>query len=400
MTGALHGLRVIDATSFALGPIATQMLGDMGADVIKVEPPEGEPTRNIGRMRSPRMGSFFLNMNRNKRSIVLDLKQAAGQEVLHRLLASADVFVHNMRSKAAIKLGLDYDALAGRYPRLIHATAQGFGARGRYFDQPAYDDVIQGLSGVPGLNARMTGTASYAPMLLADKLCGVYLYGAITTALLHRERTGKGQAVQLPMFEVMTSFNLHEHMADAVFGAPGAADATPPGYARVFSRVRRPLPTRDGSICLIANTDAQWQRLFGLMDRPELASDPRFATIKERMANLDALYDIVGTALLSRTTAEWLALFSAADVPASPANDVADVLQDQHLTDRAFFRTFQHPTEGDLLMPDIPITYTDSPGAIHCGPPRLGEHTREILASLGYNAEEIDNICGVDDKAT
>lgn len=389
MNGALHGLRVVDATNFVLGPLATQMLGDMGADVIKIEPPEGDPTRGIGQSRSPQMGSFFLNLNRNKRSVVLDLKRSAAQEALHSLLEDADVFVHNMRSTAARKLGLDYDSLATRYPRLVHATAQGFGNNGRYFDRPAYDDVIQGLSGIPGLNVRMGGQAGYAPMLLADKLCGVYLYSAITTALLHRERSGFAQEVRLPMFEVMTSFNLLEHLADAVFVPPPGQPGARPGYARAFSAVHRPLATKDGFLCVIANTDAQWKRLFALFGRPQLAADPRFATIGDRMTNVHSLYEIVGAELLHRSAREWLERFAEADIPAGPANDLDDVLMDEHLAQSHFFRVFDHESEGPLLMPDIPISYSASPGTLRLGAPRLGEHTQEILGRLGFDAEDI-----------
>lgn len=382
MAGALEGIRVIDITTFVLGPVATQMLGDMGADVIKVEAPEGDPTRGIGQKRSAGMGSFFLNLNRNKRSVVLDLKQADEQARLRKLIAGADILVHNMRSGAAARLGIDYASLATRHPGLIHATAQGFGKGGRYFDRPAYDDVIQGLSGMPGLNRRMTGQTGYIPMLFADKLCGVYLYSAIMTALVHRGRTGQGQEIQLPMFETMVGFNLLEHMADHVF-VPGPDEpAAPLGYGRVFSAVHRPLTTGDEPICIVANTDAQWQRLFELIGQPELRHDARFATIGRRMENVVALYDRVEAALRARPRAEWLAAFTAADVPAAPANELDDVRADAHLADVDFFETFAHASEGPLLMPRNAMQLSATPPTVDRGPPRLGEHGAEVFAGM------------------
>ena len=380
--GALSGIVVIDASNFVFGPVATQMLGDMGADVIKIEPPEGDPTRGIGASRNPGMGSFFLNLNRNKRSVVLDLKTPDGMRDLRRLLAGADVFVHNMRGAALARLGLAYEALATRFPRLVHASAQGFGAGGEYVDRPAYDDVIQGLSGIAGVNGAAGGQPSYWPALISDKLCGVYLAHAITTALLHRERTGQAQQVEVPMFETMAAFNLLEHLADGVL-APTGGQAEPwRGYARVQSSHHRPLATQDGHISLVANTDAQWRRLFGLIERPELAGDPRFDTIGNRIRNIGELYEIVEQGLARHTTAQWLEMLAAADVPAGPIHGMDDLRADPHLAQRGFFQTLQHPTEGPLVMPAVPMQFGASPGAIRLGPPRLGEHTADVLAGL------------------
>ncbi|MYN14525.1 CoA transferase [Pusillimonas sp. TS35] len=386
-TGALQGLRVVDVSNFVFGPVATQMLGDMGADVIKIEPPEGDPTRGIGERKSGKMGSFFLNLNRNKRSVVLDLKQPDAQAVLDRLLASADVFVHNMRSGAAARLGLDYARLGAKYPRLVHASAQGFGAGGRYFDRPAYDDVIQGLSGIAGLNQRAHGVPAYAPMLLTDKLCGVFLYSAIVTALLHRERSGKGQEVVVPMLESMVAFNMLEHMADGVFPAPPGQEPAL-GYPRAFSPNHRPFDTRDGAICIIANTDAQWRRLFAMLSLDALADDARFATIGSRMTNLDALHAQMQPRLMTDTTAAWLSKCEQADIPAGPINDLEAVWHDPHLADCGFFRTVEHRTEGALHMPDVAMRLSASPGGIRLAPPLLGEHTAQVLRELGYSQED------------
>lgn len=377
--GALSGIVVIDASNFVFGPVATQMLGDMGADVIKIEPPEGDPTRGIGASHNPGMGSFFLNLNRNKRSVVLDLKSDAGRQDLRRLLATADVFVHNMRSAALGRLGLAYEALAAEFPRLVHASAQGFGSGGDYFDRPAYDDVIQGLSGVAGINAAATGTPSYWPALISDKLCGVYLAHAITTALLHRERTGQAQKVEVPMFETMTAFNLLEHLADGVFAA---ADGSRPGwrgYSRVQSSHHRPLATKDGYISLVANTDGQWRRLFDLIGRPELANDPRFSTLGNRIRNIGELYEIIEQGLARHTSSRWLEMLEAADVPAGPIHGMDDLREDAHLKRAGFFQTLDHPTEGPLVMPDVPLRFSASPGSVRLGPPMLGEHNGDLL---------------------
>jgi crotonobetainyl-CoA:carnitine CoA-transferase CaiB-like acyl-CoA transferase len=394
MSGPLAGMVVLDLTNFVFGPVATQILADMGADVIKIEPPEGDPTRGIGQRRSEGMGSFFLNLNRNKRSVVLDLKQPAAVEALMRLAATADVLVHNMRDAAVARLGLTYEALAARCPRLVYAAAKGFGDGGPYAGRAAYDDVIQGLSGVVGLNARATGTASYAPMLLTDKLCGVYLAAAITMALVHRERTGQGQAVTVPMFETTAAFALLEHMADAALAPRDGEAATPLGYARVLGANHRPLQTADGHLCLIANTDAQWRRLFELLGRPGLIADPRFATIGARMRHVTELYGIVESHLRHRTTAEWLEALARADIPAGPVHGIEQLRDDAHLRQRGFFQSFEHPTEGPLLMPAIPFAFSATGGAIRLGPPRLGEHTSEVLATVGYTAAEIETLRG------
>lgn len=394
-SGPLNGVVVIDVSNFVFGPVATQILGDMGANVIKVEPPEGDPTRGIGANRDKEMGSFYLNLNRNKRSVVLDLKSPEGANSFKQLLARADVFVHNMRSSALTRLGLSFEMLHGNFPRLIHASAQGFGFGGDYFDLPAYDDVIQGLSGIVGINAAAFGQPQYCPMLLSDKLCGIYLAHAITAGLLHRERTGRAQKVEVPMFETMVSFNLLDHLADNVLEPAQGSDDSWNGYARVLNPNHRPLATLDGYISIIANTDSQWKRLFDLIGLPELAQDSRFMTIGDRMKHITVLYETVEERLGARTTAEWLAALKAADVPSGPINSLEGVRTDPHLSQKGFFRKFEHDSGSCLVMPDIPATFSDSPGSIRLGPPRLGEHNAEVFREFGVMgyAEGTEDSC-------
>lgn len=382
--GPLAGVRVIDLTINVLGPIATQALGDMGAEVLKIEPPQGDPMRNTGTGRHPHMSALYLNLNRNKKSVVLDLKSSVGLDALLRLAQDADVLVHSMRTRAAERLGLGYAPLAARNPRLIYASAPGYGPDGPNRDRPAYDDVIQGESGLAGMVETVAGVPGYLPMAAADKVCGVFLASAIGMALYSRERTGRGQQVQIPMLETTLSFNLVEHLWTGAFGAEGRL-----GYARVLSRHRRPHATRDGYICALAVSDEQWKRLFDVLGRPGVASDPRFATMEARTENIDALYAIVGEQFAGRTTSEWRALLDAADVPNGPMNRLQDLPADPYLRETGFFHQYEHPTEGRVITTAIPQRFSLTPGSIRLPPPRLGEHTREVLQAAGFDESAI-----------
>ena len=377
--GALAGVRVIDVTINVLGPLATQILGDAGADVIKVEGPGGDPMREMGPTRTAGMAVMFLNFNRNKRSVGLDLKQPAGRRALAALVAGADVVVHSMRPGAAARLGLDPASLRAMHPRLIHAAASGFRQSSRHRDRPAFDDVIQGMSGIAMLNRDATGAPRYAPVALADKFCGHALASAIVMALFHRERTGEGQEIHVPMLETMLAFNLPEHLWGATLCEPGLGL----GYGRMLSPHRRPYPTSDGHICVMAVTDEQWHRLFGALGRPELMRDPRFARLADRVMNIGEAYAVLLEVLPTRSTAEWLAVLDRADVPCGPANTIADLLDDPDLAEGGFFQEFLHPTEGRLRTMSPPVAFSASPAAIRRLPPKLGEHTEEVLRELG-----------------
>lgn len=376
--GPLAGYRVLDLSVNVLGPVATQILGDMGADVIKIETPDGDYTRQIGPSRSPKMGALFLNSNRNKRSVVLDLKKPGDKAALLDLVRSADVLVHSMRPGAAERLGMDYAQIRAVNPRIIHASASGFRLDSERRDWPAFDDVIQGASGIAGMMARATGEPRYYPTVIADKLCGYILASSIAMALVWRERTGHGQQVNVPMMDAMVGFNLVEHLWGATLDQPELGL----GYSRVFSPHRRPYPTLDGHVCVMAVMDGQWLRLFDAIGRPELAADPRFLSAELRTANIDALYGILAEAIAGETTATWRRRFDAADVPNGPANSLEDLLVEPYLVQTGYFQHHQHPSEGAFVTTRIPVEFSDSPGRVRRLPPRLGEHTEEVLAEL------------------
>jgi crotonobetainyl-CoA:carnitine CoA-transferase CaiB-like acyl-CoA transferase len=385
--GPLAGVRVIDLTQVVLGPIGTQILGDAGADVVKVEPPDGDMTRFIGPRRSEGMAAYFANLNRNKRSVALDLKRPAARDALMRLVEGADVFVHNMRLSAAARLGLDYDSLAKVNPRIIHACATGFRPGSSKEEDPAYDDIIQGMGGLAHLNGRgaQADGPRYVPSVLADKLTGTVLASSIGMALYARERTGRGQAVHVPMMDTLVAFLLPEHMWGHSIGQPELGI----GYPRMLTPDRRPFPTKDGFMCVMVATQAQWARLFALLGQPGLIEDARFATGSARSENIEAAYAVVTEGMRQRTSAEWLVLLRAADLPHGPANSLEELVRDPYLHEVGFFREMEHPSEGLMTVLGIPVSWYGTPASIRRLAPRLGEHTREVLAEAGLGEGEI-----------
>jgi crotonobetainyl-CoA:carnitine CoA-transferase CaiB-like acyl-CoA transferase len=386
-TGPLAGIRVLDLTTVVMGPYATQVLADLGADVVKLEPPGGDVMRHVGPMRNPAMGHLFLNANRNKRSIVLDLKRPEARDAALRLAAQSDVLIHNIRPQAMDRLGLGYEAVAAVNPRIVYVAAVGFGKGGRYAGKPAYDDLIQGMTSLPSLIMEASGgEPRYVPCTMADRTVGLYVANAVSAGLVHRERSGEGQSVEIPMFEVFTQFVLNDHLGGLTF-EPAAGE---PNYARLMTPHRRPYATQDGYLCVLIYNDKQWQSFFRLIGEEErLASDPRFATHGARAANIDAVYAFVAQVMRGRTTAEWVALLEAGDIPAMPLNTVRTLLEDPHLGDVGFFRIMNHPTEGLLRVMDVPGDWSTCDPAVRLHAPQLGEHTEAVLREAGLSEAEI-----------
>lgn len=388
MAGPLRGIRVLDLSTVVAGPYAGQILGDMGAEVIKVEPPQGDIMRAAGPARSPGMGATFLNSNRNKSGLVLDLKQPDDLGRLLELARSADVLLINMRPAAARRLGIAYEDLAALNPRLVYCAIVGYGQDGPYRGRPAYDDIIQAATGWSDLEAQISGTPRYAPTIVADKTTALYAVGAINAALLHAARSGEGQYVEVPMFEVMASFLLVEHLGGRTFVPPeGQA-----GYARLLSRHRRPYPTKDGYLSVLPYTATHWRRFFELAGRADWASDPRLADDAARAGIIDELYERVAACLPGRTGAEWMALLPASDIPCSPVNSVDDLIADEHLAAVGFFVPVAHPTEGELLTVRCPVRFSGTHCELRTGAPPLdpradskeGTSAQGYLASAGF----------------
>jgi len=388
MSGPLDGVRVIDVSSMLMAPYATQILGDMGADVIKVEAPGGDPVRGVGPMRHPGMGAIFLNANRSKRSIVLDLKQAAGLEAALELIRGADVVVFNVRPRALERLGLGYEAVARVNPGVIYASLFGYGQGGPYAARPAFDDLIQGAVAVPWL-AHMAdgGEPRYAPTAIVDRGVALWAVGQVCAALFRRSRTGQGQRIEIPMFEMMAGFVLADHLAGRTFDPP----IGPPGYVRMLNPDRRPFRTRDGHVCAMIYTDGHWRSFFRALGREdEFERDPRYATMTARTENIAALYAELAQLLLTRTTAEWMELFERADIPAMPLHTLDSLLDDPHLAATGFFSHAEHPSEGRLRRMAYPSAWSATQPVATRDAPRLGEHGVEVLREIGYTDERID----------
>lgn len=374
----LAGLKVVDMTTVIFGPLASQTLGDYGADVVKVEAPGGDTTRYAGPRVSPDMGSFFMGSNRNKRSVVLNIKQEQDRDVLRQLVAQADVFMHNTRPRKLEALGLGPTRLLELNPRLVYAGLHGFREDGPYGGRPAYDDIIQAASGMAELLGRHDGVPRYVPTVVADKTAGLTAVNGILAALMRRERTGKGGFVEIAMFEVMVAWILTEHWYGRQFDPPLAAA----GYARVLSVWRRPIPTLNGFVCVVPYTDENWSRTWSSLGQPEWSNDPRFSTLEARIKNIDAVYEELFRHVCRMSTDDALALFRGLDIPCSQVASIDDLEEDEHLKQTGFFRSVEHPSEGRLRLPGQPVRFGSTELPLR-PQPRLGEHTEEVLREWG-----------------
>jgi len=378
-TGPLAGVRVVDLTAMVMGPYCTQILADMGADVIKVEPPAGDNTRYISVGPAPGMAGVFVNVNRGKRSIVLDLTSDADKTTLRKLIEQADVFIHSMRSKAIVKLGFSYQDVAAINPAIVYTNCYGYGRRGPDRDLTAYDDTIQAECGLPAVQQMLTGEANYVGSIIADKVAGLTAVYATMMALFHRERTGEGQEVEVSMFETMASFMLVEHANGAMFNPP----LGPAIYPRTVAPNRKPYRTKDGQMAALIYNDKQWAAFIKAV-RPAWASD-QYSTLERRARQIDTVYALVADTLKERTTQEWLALFRELDIPAAPLRTPAELFDNPHLNAVGLFETVDTP-HGPVRFPGVPTWFSRTPGRVAGPAPELGANTQEVLKELGLNA--------------
>ena len=387
MSGPLDGIRVLDLSAVVVGPICTHVLCEHGAEVIKIEAPSGDLLRSLaGKGRSAGMNGKFLNFNRGKKSLAIDLKKPAGIAALQKIAATVDVFVTNVRPDAQQRLGVDAASLRAAAPRLIHCSITGFGSGGPYAGRPAYDTVIQGVSGIAGCFEASTGDPRYVPFLVADHTVGLIAAQMIGFALFRREKTGTGEAIEVPMFENMAAYVMQEHLGAHSFRPP----LGPPGDHRVLSPDGKPLPTKDGYICVSANTDAQAHAFFDAIGRPELKADPRFAKVAQRVQHTKEYFHIRATSLGGRTTAEWIAIFDRMDVPAAPYNTIGSLADDPHLRAVGMVREEEHPTEGATWAIGAPNRFSGGEAPPRAPAPRLGADGAAVLAEAGLAPAEID----------
>ena len=394
MSGPLSGLKVLELTSVVLGPWAAQTMADMGANVIKIEAPFGDSNRQLGASRNPGMAALYLSNNRNKRSLVLDLKQESARDALLTIVKDCDVFLHNNRPQVMTKLRLEYEDIKSVNENIIYCGTYGYSKDGPYGEKGALDDSIQAASGIAALNELVLGEPRYLPTVVADKTTAITVVYSILAALFHRERTGVGQEIEVPMFETMVSFVMAEHIWGEVF-EPKMGEA---GYTRLMSHHRKPYKTKDGYIAVLPYMNNHWQTFCEKAEREDLIEDERFKDLSSRVKNIDDTYSETGKILATKTTQEWLDIFAETKVPVIVVNSLEDLFHDPQLEAVDFWQSYEHPTEGQLKMPGFPSKFSKTPASIRKHAPKLGEHSKEILAEAGIDEETINKM--VDSKAT
>lgn len=377
-SGPLAGVRVVDLTAMVMGPYCTQIMADMGADVVKIEPPQGDDTRYVSVGPAPGMSGVFVNVNRGKRGVILDLKSEAGRTALQALIERADVFIHSMRAAAIGRLGLSYPEVAAINPAIVYTNCYGYSRRGPKRDLPAYDDTIQAACGLPSVQQQLTGEANYVGTIVADKVAGLTALYATMMALFHRERTGEGQEVEIGMFEAMASFMLVEHANGAMFDPP----LGPAVYPRTVAPNRRPYRTSDGYVSALIYNDKHWAAFTDAV-RPEWNSE-RYATLEGRARQIDSVYALLAETFAQRTTREWLDLLYELEIPASALSSPAALFDDPQLDAVGFFETVDSP-HGPVRFPGVPTWFSRTPGGVAGPAPDLGAHTSEVLGELGLS---------------
>lgn len=382
----LSDIKIADMTTVIFGPYCTQTLADLGADVVKVEPQGGDDFRNVGKPANNRnMGPCHLTINRGKRSVVWDLKSDTGKAAIRKLIGESDIFIHNIRPDAVARLGLTFDEVKAIKPDIVYVHCLGFGSDGPYAGRPAYDDLIQGLSGATMLLPKVDGNERprFIPTAFADKVSGMHAMYATLAALHHRDRTGEAVHVEVPMFECVTHFLLEEHFYEAEFDPP----VGPFLYQRQVDPSRQPLKTSNGWIVIAPYVDTRWIKLFDVMGAPHELEDERIADRKGRFFNQDYMMSRVQEYFEKQTTEYWLEALGKADIPAARVNDFPDLQKDPHLVATNFFRRREHPTEGGYWETQPPVVFRGQPEREVTPAPAIGEHTEIVLSELGLGKD-------------